>query len=73
MEPRFKFCFQKLSRTTHYLDLSLVYGSTDKEAASLRQFRGGRLLTDVRGNQEWPPHGDTCDKKAEVCYRTGKY
>ncbi|XP_043462014.1 peroxidase-like [Leptopilina heterotoma] len=63
----------QLTGTTHYLDMSLVYGSTDKEAASLREFKRGRLLTDIRGNQEWPPHGDTCDKKAEVCYRTGKY
>ncbi|XP_051159768.1 peroxidase-like [Leptopilina boulardi] len=61
----------QLALTTSYFDLSLVYGSTDKEAASLREFRGGRLLADVRKNQEWPPHSDTCAKEAEVCYRTG--
>lgn len=59
--------------TTAYFDLSLVYGSTDKEAASLREFKGGRLLTEIRGDQEWPPRSDTCVPNAETCYKTGEF
>ncbi|XP_043462105.1 peroxidase-like [Leptopilina heterotoma] len=61
----------QLTMTTAYFDLSLVYGSTDKEAASLREHKGGRLLTEIRGDQEWPPRSDTCVPNAETCYKTG--
>ncbi|XP_051159769.1 peroxidase-like [Leptopilina boulardi] len=61
----------QLTATTAYFDLSLVYGSSDEEAASLREFKGGRLLADIRGNKEWPPNSKTCVKEAEICYKTG--
>ncbi|XP_051159771.1 peroxidase-like [Leptopilina boulardi] len=61
----------QLTETTSYIDLSLVYGRTDEEANSLREFRGGRLLADIRQNKEWPPRSDTCVENAKVCYRTG--
>ncbi|XP_043462068.1 peroxidase-like [Leptopilina heterotoma] len=68
--PRNGFANQ-LVITTHFLDLSIVYGSTDEEASSLREFKGGRLLSETRNNKKWPPHSDTCKKEAKVCYRNG--
>ncbi|XP_076625246.1 peroxidase [Colletes latitarsis] len=68
---------EQLTVVTHYLDLSLVYGSSDQVAASLRAGVGGRLNVDVRHNREWPPaaanKSQVCDttEPEEVCYQTG--
>ncbi|XP_076294516.1 peroxidase [Lasioglossum baleicum] len=68
---------EQLSVVTHYLDLSLVYGSSDQVAASLRAGAGGRLNVDVRHNREWPPaaanKSQSCEfvDPNEVCYQTG--
>ncbi|XP_031834050.1 peroxidase isoform X2 [Nomia melanderi] len=68
---------EQLNVVTHFLDLSLVYGSNDRTAANLRAGVGGRLNVDVRNNREWPPaatnKSGTCDTvdPNEVCYQAG--
>ncbi|XP_033333210.2 peroxidase [Megalopta genalis] len=68
---------EQLTVVTQYLDLSLVYGSSDQVAASLRAGAGGRLNVDVRHGREWPPaatnKSQQCDTTGheEVCYLTG--
>ncbi|XP_026330560.1 peroxidase-like, partial [Hyposmocoma kahamanoa] len=46
---------EQLTVVTAYMDLSLVYGSSEDQAAPIRAGSGGRLLTDLRNDQEWPP------------------
>ncbi|CAH2040578.1 unnamed protein product, partial [Iphiclides podalirius] len=43
-----------LSGVTAYMDLSLVYGSENRKCSSLRKGSGGRLLTSVFNNYDWP-------------------
>ncbi|OXU24803.1 hypothetical protein TSAR_007677, partial [Trichomalopsis sarcophagae] len=68
---------EQLTVVSHFLDLSIIYGSSDAVAASLRAGVGGRLITDVRGNREWLPQATnksgTCDiyGDADVCYTSG--
>ncbi|XP_066589731.1 peroxidase-like isoform X2 [Prorops nasuta] len=68
---------EQLNIITHYLDLSLVYGSDDQTAASLRAGIGGRLIVDYRDHREWPPAAPNkttlCDvvSEEETCYLTG--
>lgn len=60
------------------MDLSLVYGSNNDVAASLRAGFGGRLLVEVKKNQEFPPEAlnktAMCDLvyENEPCYATGE-
>ncbi|XP_046398870.1 peroxidase-like [Ischnura elegans] len=68
---------RQLSTVTSYMDASLVYGADQTTADGLRLRRGGRLITEVRQGQEWPPTsmnktGD-CESMSddEVCYRGG--
>ncbi|KAI5631376.1 peroxidase domain-containing protein [Phthorimaea operculella] len=69
---------EPLSVVTAYMDLSLVYGSSQGQAAPIRAGTGGRLLTVLRGGQEWPPQDNnitlTCESAQspnEPCYLTG--
>ncbi|KAK9306660.1 hypothetical protein QLX08_002738 [Tetragonisca angustula] len=68
---------EQLNDVTHFLDLSLVYGSSDQLANSLRAGVGGRMVVDIRRNREWPPSAAnksaTCDITSpnEVCYQAG--
>ncbi|XP_017753112.1 PREDICTED: peroxidase [Eufriesea mexicana] len=74
--PRYKPA-EQLTVVTHFLDLSLVYGSSDQLATSLRAGVGGRLNVDIRHNKQWPPpavnRSQTCDVTGptEVCYQAG--
>ncbi|XP_071443375.1 peroxidase [Hetaerina americana] len=68
---------KKLTAVTSYMDASLVYGVDQDTADGLRLGQGGRLATEVRHGQEWPPTstnktGD-CESMSddEVCYRGG--
>ncbi|CAH4030012.1 unnamed protein product [Pieris brassicae] len=67
-----------VSVVTAYMDLSLVYGNTESEIQKLRSFQGGKMLTDFRGGQEWPPQEASPTKACagaesdnEPCYMTG--
>ncbi|XP_020300497.1 peroxidase-like [Pseudomyrmex gracilis] len=68
---------EQLNTVTHYLDLSLVYGSSDEIAANLRTGSGGRLNTELKNNREFPPSAPNktavCDMvyEFEPCYATG--
>lgn len=68
---------EQLNTVTHYLDLSLVYGSNDETAASLRAGFGGRLNVELKDNREFPPSAPNktavCDTvyDFEPCYATG--
>lgn len=68
----------QMNVVTHFLDLSIVYGSNDQVAANLRAGVNGRLRVDVRTNREWPPSApnasESCDivSPVEVCYLAGK-
>lgn len=71
--------FSQLTTVTAYMDLSLVYGSSMRQAAPLRAGAGGRLLTLLRGGREWPPQDAnitlTCEMATspnEPCYLTGE-
>lgn len=71
------FAFQ-LTSVNHFLDLSITYGNNDKDAEKLRQFQGGRLLSEMRRGKEWPPRAvnasGTCrlQKEQDACYMAGK-
>lgn len=61
------------------MDLSLVYGNSVSQTASLRTGSGGRLLTAYRGGREWPPQDPnitlTCESAqslTEPCYLAGE-
>ncbi|KAF4527139.1 hypothetical protein B566_EDAN007227 [Ephemera danica] len=68
---------QQMTAVTSYLDLSIVYGSSDDTLRGLREFRGGRLVVARRGGREWLPESnnrtadcETADDE-EACYRSG--
>ncbi|CAK1579404.1 unnamed protein product [Parnassius mnemosyne] len=44
-----------INEVTSYLDLSLTYGNSKKQADSLREGRGGRLKVIKRNGGTWPP------------------
>ncbi|XP_026670938.1 peroxidase-like [Ceratina calcarata] len=68
---------EQLTVVTHFLDLSIVYGSSDQLAATLRAGVGGRLNVDIRNNRQWPPaaanKSEVCENTdpREVCYQAG--
>jgi peroxidase len=68
-----------MTAVSSYLDLSIVYGSSEDTLRGLREFRGGRLLVARRGGREWlPPSNnrsadcETADDE-EACYRSGRF
>ncbi|XP_033217521.1 peroxidase-like [Belonocnema kinseyi] len=66
---------EQLTIITAFLDLSLVYASSDKEASDLRAKKGGLLLVKKRNNQEWLPivkeQFGVCNGTQTVCYKAG--
>ncbi|XP_035725197.1 peroxidase-like [Vespa mandarinia] len=74
---RYSPAAEQLTTVTHYLDLSIVYGSNDQVANSLRANIAGRMRVDIRSNREWPPaatnKSNTCNLSSpdEVCYLSG--
>lgn len=68
---------EQLSTVTSYLDLSLVYGNSEQQNRPIRAFQGGRMLTENRSGNEWPPQDPnatrTCDVQTpqETCYLAG--
>lgn len=71
--------FLQLTVVSHFLDASLVYGSSKDVAVSLRAGIGGRLNVDIRSNREWLPSATNksgacdLDQEEQVCYAAGKY
>lgn len=68
---------EQITAATHYLDLSLVYGSDEDTARSLRTGSGGRLAVDIRNNRHWLPSAAnksaSCNSNGaqDVCYAAG--
>ncbi|XP_063226518.1 peroxidase-like [Bacillus rossius redtenbacheri] len=68
---------QQIVASTHFLDASVLYGSTAELASSLREFQGGRLRTVVKHGRPFPPSAPNktavCDNVTpdEACYLTG--
>ncbi|KAJ1520516.1 hypothetical protein ONE63_003639 [Megalurothrips usitatus] len=68
---------EQLTTVTSFLDLSLVYGSNQALADTLRERQGGRLIVEVRRGREYPPTNpnktEVCDGEGpgEVCYLAG--
>uniref|UniRef100_A0A1B6MCZ0 Peroxidase n=1 Tax=Graphocephala atropunctata TaxID=36148 RepID=A0A1B6MCZ0_9HEMI len=68
---------QQIALVTHFVDASLVYGSDEDTARSLRTFTQGKLRVQVTSDdREFPPNTTTperdCDGQREgVCYLTG--
>nr|XP_040238911.2 peroxidase-like [Anopheles coluzzii] len=68
---------EQLSSVTAFLDLSIVYGNSHDQTASLREHRAGRMLVEHRHGQDWPPPNPNashlCQMRHEtdVCYLTG--
>ncbi|CAG4970316.1 unnamed protein product [Parnassius apollo] len=67
-----------INEITAYLDLSLTYGNSKKQADSLREGRGGRLKVVERNGGTWPPQAanalQTCSGATsadEPCYVAG--
>ncbi|CAK1579402.1 unnamed protein product [Parnassius mnemosyne] len=67
-----------INGVTAYLDLSVTYGNTKKQADSLREGRGGRLKVNERNGGTWPPQApnvlQTCSGATtadEPCYVAG--
>ncbi|VDP08312.1 unnamed protein product [Heligmosomoides polygyrus] len=67
----------QINQNTHFLDLSTVYGSEECEAASVRSFVQGKLISNVVFGQELPPQkrNDTnCQSKDPFfCFTTGDF
>jgi len=69
---------EQINRVTHYMDLSVVYGSDEKTAAQLRKYEGGLLKTSnvessnldqlaKRNNTKCPYSYD----RSEKCFKAG--
>ncbi|KAG8035072.1 hypothetical protein G9C98_001562 [Cotesia typhae] len=66
----------QVTQVTQFLDLSLVYGSSDTQAAKLRKFQGGKLRSQVRRQREWLPPGNASEecvieRPSDICYEAG--
>uniref|UniRef100_A0A182S7Z3 Uncharacterized protein n=1 Tax=Anopheles maculatus TaxID=74869 RepID=A0A182S7Z3_9DIPT len=68
---------EQLSSVTAFLDLSIVYGNSVAQTASLRQHRAGLMMVEHRHGQDWPPHNPNASRLcqmregSDVCYLTG--
>lgn len=62
---------------SHWMDASMVYGSTKQVSDSLREGIGGRMKVEYRDGRSWPPPATnksaTCETQDddEPCYRFG--
>jgi peroxidase len=68
---------EQINVVTAFLDLSLIYGNSEKQAHAIRSHNGGRFLMDGRDGKEWPLHNPEADKHCfldapdDVCYTGG--
>ncbi|XP_065567232.1 peroxidase-like [Artemia franciscana] len=68
---------EQMNQVTHWIDGSLIYGSSELESRSLREYRGGRLQTSNMHGYEMLPYdeysSDSCvlADKGKKCYKSG--
>lgn len=67
-----------MNQATHYLDGSMIYGSTEKKMQTLRTKSNGQLLTNLnsnrRGEPQYMPREDddnACQYGIGTCYKAG--
>lgn len=68
-----------MNQATHYLDGSMIYGSSEQQTLSLRKMSGGELLTNTintdQSNQKYMPVETTetnaCQYDNGTCFRAG--
>lgn len=67
-----------MNQASHFLDGSVVYGSTERKAKMLRAMWGGRLITSLqKSGAEYPPLTDRNKIACHLlnisnCYNAGK-
>jgi hypothetical protein len=67
----------QMNQATHYLDGSMIYGTTDERAWSLRTFSDGQLSSDLKNGHEYMPQADKPLQHCQVssntsaCYKSG--
>ncbi|XP_029348684.1 peroxidase-like, partial [Acyrthosiphon pisum] len=69
---------EQMNQATHYLDGSMIYGSTEKKMQSLRTKSNGQLLTNInckrRGEPQYMQREDdqnACQYGIGTCYKAG--
>lgn len=67
-----------MNQATHYLDGSMIYGSTEKKMRSLRTKSNGQLLTNIICKRQGEPHympreddDNACQYGIGTCYKAG--
>lgn len=68
---------EQMNQATHYLDGSMIYGTTDERAWSLRTFSNGQLSAEMKNGHEYLPQADKPLQQCQVssntsaCYQSG--
>lgn len=67
-----------MNQATHFLDGSMIYGSTDAKAVTLRAMKSGKLTTVKKNDNELLPMSDTPEdscqfEKDGACFKSGRY
>jgi hypothetical protein len=68
-----------MNQATHYLDGSMIYGTTDERAWSLRTFSNGQLSSEIKNGHDYLPHADKPLQQCQVssntstCYKSGNF
>ncbi|XP_053597981.1 peroxidase [Microplitis demolitor] len=69
----------QITLVTQFLDLSVLYGSSESQARNLRKFQGGKMRTQIRRQREWLPPANpvnvtgqcVIETQNHVCYDAG--
>nr|CAD7575755.1 unnamed protein product [Timema californicum] len=68
---------EQIVAVTHFMDCSIIYGSSKQQTDSLREWKGGRLRMEYRHGKGFPPSSTNkssiCDhiSEQEACYVAG--
>nr|CAD7457603.1 unnamed protein product [Timema tahoe] len=57
---------EQIVAVTHFMDCSIIYGSSKQQTDSLREWKGGRLRMEYRHGKGFPP---SSTNKSSVCVR----